>query len=64
MEKIKKILKITEYEREKILEIFIPIDFTKKLLISPETVDFLAPYILKVLANVEQTLFIQQLVYP
>jgi hypothetical protein len=42
-------LKITEFDHEKVLEVFkILNDFTKELLIDPETIDFLTPYILKV----------------
>ena len=42
-------LKIIEYDHEKVLEVFkILNDFTKELLIDPETIDFLTPYILKV----------------
>ena len=49
IEKIKKMLKIIEYDHEKVLEVFkILNDFTKELLIDPETIDFLTPYILKV----------------
>ena len=49
VEKIKKMLKVTEYDHEKVLEVFkILNDFTKELLIDPETIDFLTPYILKV----------------
>ena len=49
IEKIKKMLKIMEYDHEKVLEVFkILNDFTKELLIDPETIDFLTPYILKV----------------
>ena len=49
VEKIKKMLKVTEYDHEKVLEVFkILNDFTKELLVDPETIDFLTPYILKV----------------
>ena len=49
IEKIKKMLKIIEFDHEKVLEVFkILNDFTKELLIDPETIDFLTPYILKV----------------
>ena len=42
-------LKITEFDHEKVLEVFkILNDFTKELLVDPETIDFLTPYILKV----------------
>jgi hypothetical protein len=42
-------LKITEYDHEKVLEVFkILNDFSKELLIDPATIDFLSPYILKV----------------
>jgi hypothetical protein len=42
-------LKITEYNHEKVLEVFkILNDFTEELLIDPETIDFIYPYILKV----------------
>ena len=49
VEKIKKMLKVTEYDHKKVLEVFkILNDFTKELLVDPETIDFLTPYILKV----------------
>jgi hypothetical protein len=41
-------LKIPEYNQEKVLEIFKIInDFTKELLIDPKTIEFINPYILK-----------------
>jgi hypothetical protein len=49
VDKIREMLKINEYDHEKVLEVFkILNDFTKELLIDPETIDFLTPYILKV----------------
>ena len=49
VEKIKKMLKVTEYDHKKVLEVFkILNDFTKELLVDPEAIDFLTPYILKV----------------
>ena len=49
VEKIKKMLKVSEYDHEKVLEVFkILNDFTKELLVDPVTIDFLTPYILKV----------------
>ena len=49
VEKIKKMLKVTEYDHEKVLEVFkILNDFTKELLVDPVTIDFLTPYILKI----------------
>ena len=42
-------LKIPEYDHEKVLEVFkILNDFAKELLIDPETIDFLIPYLPKV----------------
>ena len=49
VDKIREMLKINEYDHEKVLEVFkILNDFTEELLIDPETIDFLTPYILKV----------------
>ena len=40
-------LKIVEYDHEKVLEVFkIVNDFAKELLVDPKTIDFLSPYIL------------------
>ena len=40
-------LKIIEYDHEKVLEVFkIVNDFAKELLIEPQSIDFLSPYIL------------------
>ena len=45
-------LKIYEYDHEKVLEVFkIVNDFAKELLVDPETIDFLSPYILLVQAE-------------
>jgi len=39
-------LKIIEYDHEKVLEVFkIVNNFAKELLVYPETIDFLSPYI-------------------
>ncbi len=47
IEKIKKMLKIIEFDHEKVLEVFkIVNDFAKELLVDPQTIDFLSPYIL------------------
>ena len=41
-------LKIIEYDHEKVLEVFkIVNDFADELLVDPETIDFLSPYILE-----------------
>ena len=46
-------LKIIEYDHEKVLEVFKTVnDFAKELLVDPETIDFLSPYILE--AKVEE----------
>ena len=40
-------LKIIEFDHEKVLEVFkIVNDFAKELLVDPQTIDFLSPYIL------------------
>ena len=47
IEKIKKMLKIIEFDHEKVLEVFkIVNDFAKELFVDPQTIDFLSPYIL------------------
>ena len=47
IEKIKKMLKIIEYDHKQVLEVFkIVNDFAKELLVQPKTIDFLSPYIL------------------
>jgi len=46
-------LKIIEYDHEKVLEVFKTVyNFAKELLVDPETIDFLSPYILE--AKVQQ----------
>ena len=53
IEKIKLMLKVIEHDHEKVLQVFQTLnDFSKQLLVNPESIDFLSPYIL--LAEAQQ----------